>query len=38
MMKEQYEKALMEVIRFERGADVIITSPNDDTPLPETGE
>ena len=35
MMKEQYEKA---VIRFERGADVIITSPNDDTPLPETGE
>ena len=38
MMNEQYEKALMEVIRFERGADVIITSPNDDTPLPETGE
>ncbi len=38
MMKEQYEKAWMEVIRFERGADIIITSPNDDTPLPETCE
>lgn len=38
MMKEQYEKATMEVIRFDRGADVIVTSPNDDTQLPETGE
>lgn len=37
MMKEQYEKATMEVIWFD-GVDVIITSPNSDTPLPETGE
>ncbi len=38
MMKEQYEKATMEVIRFTCENDVISTSPNDDTPLPETGE
>ncbi len=37
-MKEQYEKASMEVIRFDCTTDVIVTSPNSDTPLPETDE
>ena len=37
-MKESYEKATVEIIRFEIGADVITTSPGGDTPLPETGE
>ena len=37
-MKESYERAALEVIRFDCGADVIVTSPGGDTPLPETGE
>ena len=37
-MKEAYEKATMEVIRFDCGEDVITASPGGDTPLPETGE
>ena len=37
-MKEAYEKASMEVIRFEGSADIILSSPGGDTPLPETGE
>ena len=37
-MKESYERATIEVIRFDCGADVIVTSPGGDTPLPETGE
>ena len=35
-MKESYEKASMEVIRFDSDADIITISG--DTPLPETGE
>ncbi len=37
-MKEPYEPIQVEVIRFDRSADVIITSPGGDTTLPETGE
>lgn len=37
-MKQAYEKASMEVIRFDYGTDVITVSPGGDTPLPETGE
>lgn len=37
-MKETYEKATMEIIRFENTTDVIVTSVSGDTPLPETGE
>ena len=37
-MKESYEKASMEIIRFDCETDVILTSPSGDTPLPETGE
>ena len=37
-MKKTYEKASMEVFRFDSTTDVISTSPNGDTPLPETGD
>ena len=37
-MKKTYEKAVMEIIRFDNEPDVILTSPGGDTPLPETGE
>ena len=34
-MKEAYEKASVEIIRFDGSADVIVTSPFNETPLPE---
>ncbi len=37
-MKEVYEKATVEILRFDCEADVIATSTSGDTPLPETGE
>jgi hypothetical protein len=35
-MKESYEKATIEIVRFDYGMDIITLSG--DTPLPETGE
>ncbi len=35
-MKEAYEKATMEVIRFDSDTDIVTISG--ETPLPETGE
>ena len=35
-MKESYEKATIEIIRFDGSTDIVTLSG--DTPLPETGE